>query len=96
MNLSSANKSEIQPDLSDKAFKHLASYTQLEKLTRDIDGLKLVIFDLLKTNEKATVIEDLITKYEIRLKKLSGYGIATYTYQQYLSEMFSQLEKLQK
>jgi len=96
MNLSSANRSEIQPDLSDKAFKYVASYTQLEKLTRDIEGLKLVIFDLLNTNEKASIIEELIVKYESFLKKMSGYGIATYTYQQYLSEMFLQLEKLQK
>ncbi len=96
MKLSSANRSEIQPDLSDRAFKYLASYTQLEKLTRDIDGLKLVIFDMIKSNEKLSDIENLIDKYQLTLKKLSGYGIATYTYQQHLSEMFSQLEKLQK
>jgi len=96
MKLSSANISEIQPDLSDKAFKHLASYTQLEKLTRDIDRLKLVIFDSLKNEEKVADIEELINKYQHALKKMAGYGISTYTYQQYLNEMFLQLEKIQK
>jgi hypothetical protein len=96
MKLSSTNRSEIQPDLSDKSFKYLASYTQLEKLTRNIDGLRLVIFDSIKREEKPKDIENLIKNYKLYLKKLSGFGIATRIYEKYLAEMYLELEKLQK
>jgi hypothetical protein len=96
MNLSSANRSEIQSDLSDKAFKYLASYTQLEKLTRDIEGLKLVILDAIKREEKLSEIEKLTQTYEVYLKKLAGFGIATKLYEKELAEIYLELEKLQK
>jgi len=96
MKLSSANRSEIQPDLSNKAFKYLASYTQIEKLTRDIDKLKLIIFNAIKEEDKIDQIEKYVELYKKQLKKLNGYGLSTYIYDQYLGEMMIQLEKMKK
>lgn len=94
MELSSANRSEIQPDLSDKAFKHLASYTQVEKLQRNVEWLKHQIFNAISKEEKADVVETLIDKFQIDIKKLRGYGWAQYDYNKYLPDMLKGLQQL--
>ena len=94
MKLSSANRSEIQDDLSNKAFKYLASYTQIEKLTRKIDALKLVILDALKNDEDIKKIKKYIDDYNIVLKSMDGYGLTTKVYHDFLTQLYSQLEDL--
>jgi hypothetical protein len=89
------NRSEIQNDLSDGAFKFLASFTQIEKFHRGVDWLKHQIFNGIAKNESSDEVSKLIDKYQIALKKLKGYGISTHTYTQDLPGMYEGLKKLQ-
>jgi len=82
MELSSENRSEIQHDLSNMAFKYIASFTQIEKLHRNVDWLKHQIFNALAKKENVSEIEKLIDTYEHDVKKLKGYGQSVFEYQQ--------------
>lgn len=94
MELSSANRSEIQPDLSDKAFKYIASYTQVEKLQSNVEWLKHQIFNAIAKEEKPDEIEKLIETFQVELKKLKGYGWSVYEYQKFLPDMQQGLNRL--
>lgn len=93
--LSSANRSEIQHDLSTD-LNYIASYTQVEKLQRDVDWLKHMIFNGIAKKENASSVETLIKKYEDGIKRLTGYGYEVYMreHQKNLPDMYAGLDQL--
>ena len=96
MELSSANRSEIHPDISNRSFKFLASYTQIEKLQNDLEWYKHMIFNGIMEKEDTGRLETLIKLYEDAIKKIRGYGYEVYykDHQENLHHMYAGVEDL--
>ena len=68
-----ANQNPIQPQLSDKAFKHVYSWTELQNRTKQAEWLHKQIINMMERDEKLETIQELVDQFELEITGLTDY-----------------------
>lgn len=68
-----SDKPVIQPQLSDKAFKHLYSWEEMRNRTKDAAWMYDQIHEMLEKGEKTEEIEKMVEKLEQDIKKFAEF-----------------------